>query len=106
MARTKNTTFKADMRRANWESEYLVKHEKKWVDEELATLVKPPMVLPVQQAALDKVCLDLCNLFKYESDQWNTSSSAPRGKLATSTSRSRGTSAASSPPSWRPLMQV
>ena len=39
MARLKNTTSKADIRKANWESEYLVKHEKKWVDEELAKLV-------------------------------------------------------------------
>ena len=71
MARTKNTSSKADMRRANWEQEYLVKHEKKWVDDELPTLVKPPIVLPVQQATLDKICLDLCNQFKYKSDNWN-----------------------------------
>ena len=72
MARTKNTSLKADLQKANWEAEYLVKHEKKWVDKELVSLVKSPMVLPVQQAALDKICLDLCNLFRYKSDYWNT----------------------------------
>ena len=39
MARTKNTPSEADMRKANWEAEYLVKHEKKWVDKELMKLV-------------------------------------------------------------------
>ena len=48
MARTKNTSLKADLQKANWEAEYLVKHEKKWVDKELVSLVKSPMVLPVQ----------------------------------------------------------
>ena len=81
MARTKNTSLKADLQKANWEAEYLVKHEKKWVDKELVSLVKSPMVLPVQQAALDKICLDLCNQFKYKSDNWNTFIISPARKV-------------------------
>ena len=38
-------------------------------------------MLPIQQAALDKICLDLCNQFKYKSDNWNTFIISPARKV-------------------------